>query len=636
AAGSVPGTILTLVAIHYFKPLSNSAALISIVLGIALVLTAVLLPMAFFGGSTGVIYRQFSVTMVSAVLLSVFVALTLSPALCATVLKPQGHKTAQKGFFGWFNRTFDKSLHRYERGLHRTVGRSSKSMMWGYGVIVAVMIGLFAYLPSGFLPEEDQGLMLTTMTLPVGAVKSRTDQILKSVEQEFLVNEKANTAAIFTVQGRNFSGSGENTGLAFLRLKPWDQRKGANNGAGAIARRASIFFATHIRDAQVYTLVPPAVPELGLATGFDMQLENRGGLNAQQFLAARNQLLAAAAADPQLSQVRFNGLEDQPQLQVDTDTAQAGALGVAQGDINSTLSAALGGTYVNDFIDRDRIKHVYVEGDAPYRARPENLNDWRVRNASGTMTPFSAFAKSHWTFGAAQLARYNGFQSYEIQGQPKPGSSTGAAMAEMQKLAAQLPPGVGVDWTGVSYQEQAAGAQAPVLYGLTVLVVFLCLAALYESWSIPLSVMLVLPLGIVGALLAASLRGLYNDIYFQVGLLTTMGLAAKNAILIVEFAVEAQRQGQDAVQAAIGAARQRLRPILMTSLAFIAGVLPLALANGAGAGSENDIGTGVVGGMISATILAIFFVPLGYVLVRKAFPTPLAKTGAAAPRGEGG
>ena len=604
-------------------------------IGIALVLTAVLLPMAFFGGSTGVIYRQFSVTMVAAIVLSVFVALTLSPALCATVLKPQ-HKLTRTGPFGWFNRTFERSQNRYEKGLHGVIDRPRR-MLIGYGLIVVAMVGLFVMMPTGFLPEEDQGQLLALVNLPVGAVQTRTLAALKQMEHEYLDKEKDNVADLFTASGFSFSGNGENTGMAFLRLKPWDQRKGRANSAQGIAQRTTIDLFGSVRDAQIFALVPPAVSELGLATGFDMQLENRGALSHEQFLAARNQLLGMGSQDPILTQVRPNGLEDQPQLHVDTDTAKAGALGVDQGDINTTLSAAWGGLYINDFIDRGRIKRVYIEGDAPYRSKPEDLNAWQVRNGAGTMTPFSAFAKSDWTFGPAQLSRYNGLQSYEIQGQPKPGKSTGAAMSEMAKMVAKLPPGVGYEWTGLSYQEAASGAQAPILYGLTVIVVFLCLAALYESWSIPMAVMFVLPLGIVGALLAATLRGLYNDIYFQVGLLTTMGLAAKNAILIVEFAVEGQKRGESALEAAVGAARQRLRPILMTSLAFMAGVLPLAITTGAGAGSENDIGTGVIGGMASATVLAIFFVPLGYVLVRTLFPAPIVdpRRQAATPATEG-
>ncbi|HVY33543.1 MAG TPA: efflux RND transporter permease subunit [Caulobacteraceae bacterium] len=596
-------------------------------IGIALVLSAVLVPMAFFGGSTGVIYRQFSVTMVSAILLSVFTALTLSPALCATLLKPS-RKPAGKSPFGWFNRNFEKSVHRYEGSLHKII-RKPKPMLFGYGLIVLAMIGLFALLPTGFLPEEDQGLIMAQVTLPVGAVQSRTVTALKTVEHVLQTTEKDNIADLFTVAGFSLGATGQNTGMAFIHLKPWDERKKAQSKAPAIARRITGALSRQVRDGQIFALVPPAVTELGPASGFDVQLENRGGLSHEAFLAARNQLLAMGAQNPKLAQLRPTGLEDQPQLHVDVDSAKASALGVNQADINNTLSSAWGGVFVDDFLDRGRIKRVYIQGDAQYRSKPEDLGDWQIRNSAGSMTPFSAFAKTDWAFGPAQLNRFNGVQSYEIQGQPGPGVSSGAAMDEISQLIAKLPAGLGFEWTGISYQEVASGAQAPLLYGLTVIVVFLCLAALYESWSIPTAVMFVLPLGIVGALLAATLRGFHNDIYFQVGLLTTMGLAAKNAILIVEFAVEGQKQGLGAVEAAIGAARQRLRPILMTSLAFMAGVLPLALTNGAGAGSENDIGTGVVGGMLSATVLAIFFVPLSYVLVRKVFPAPIVDPGQA-------
>ena len=587
--------------------------------GIAMVLTAVLLPMAFFGGAPGVIYRQFSVTMVSAILLSVFVALTISPALCAAVLKPV-HQEQHKGFFGWFNRNFSKSVHRYEGGLRRIVDRP-KRMLIGYGAVILVMVVLFVRLPTGFLPEEDQGQMLGQVTLPVGAVQTRTLTILKQIEHELLDNEGQYIQDLFTVTGFNFSANGQNVGIAFLHLKPFDQRKGAKGSAQAIARRSTQAFSRNLRDAQVFVLVPPAVSELGNATGFDMQLQNRGALSHEAFLAARNQLLGMASKDPNLTAVRPAGQEDQPQLHVDIDPSKVGALGLAQADVNKTLSAAWGSIYVNDFVDGERIKRVYMGGDAPFRSKPEDLGSWRVRNNTGSMTPFSAFAESRWAFGPAQLQRYNGLQSYEIQGQAIAGKSSGVAMDTMQKLVGKLPPGLGFEWTGLSYQEVASGSQAPILYGLTILVVFLCLAALYESWSIPTAVMFVLPLGIVGALVAATMRGLYNDIYFQVGLLTTMGLAAKNAILIVEFAVEGEKRGLSPLEAAVGAARQRLRPILMTSLAFMAGVLPLVLANGAGAGSENDIGTGVFGGMLTATALAIFFVPLIFVMVRARFPT---------------
>ncbi len=587
--------------------------------GIALVLAAVLTPMAFFGGSTGVIYRQFSVTMVSAIVLSLMVALILTPALCATLLKPvQPREGEQGGFFGWFNRHFESARERYDDGLGKIIGRPLPALVV-YGVIVAVMALLFVRLPTGFLPDEDQGAMIALVTGPTGASQARTEETMQKLEHYFLTNEKDNVGYLFTLAGFSFAGQGQNNGMAFIRLTDWSKRGDAKNHAPAIAARSMGALST-IRDAQVFTLVPPAVQELGNSTGFDMQLENQGGLTHEQFLAARNQLLGMAAQNPNLVAVRPNGQEDTPQLHIDIDTARAGALGVSQADINSTLSAAWGPSYINDFIDKDRVKRVFMEGDARFRSAPSDLASWHVRNKNGEMTPFSAFTRTSWTTGPAQLQRYNGLPSFEIQGQAAKGKSSGDAMKEMEKLVAKLPPGVGFEWSGLSYQEQASGSQAPFLYGLSILVVFLCLCAVYESWSVPIAVLTVLPLGVVGALLAATLRGLNNDIFFQVGLLTTMGLAAKNAILIVEFAVDAMKRGDDPVQAAMSAAKLRLRPILMTSLAFVAGVLPLALANGAGAGSQNDIGTGVIGGMLTATIFAIFFVPLFFVLVRRRFP----------------
>jgi multidrug efflux pump len=587
--------------------------------GIAMVLTAVLAPMGFFGGSTGVIYRQFSVTMVSAIVLSVLVALILTPALCATLLKaPHAGGPTQRGPLGWFNRNFDRSRRKYEQSLKWLIGRPWPALAV-YGAIVLVMAALFLRMPTGFLPEEDQGAMFAQVTLPVGAVQTRTLDALRTVEHHFLVDEKDNVSALFTVAGFNFAGSGQNSGIAFLKLKGWDVRKGKANRAPAIVERAMGAFSS-VRDAQIFVVVPPAVQELGNATGFDLELEDRGGLGHEAFLAARNQLLGMAQADPELVAVRPNGLEDTPQIHVDVDTVSATAMGVNPADINITLSNVWGATYIGDFVDNNRVKHVYMEGDAPFRTRPDDLSSWYVRNASGSMSPFSAFSKVSWIYGPSQLTRYNGAPSFEIQGQAAPGKSSGAAMSAVEKMVARLPRGVGSEWTGLSLQEQAAGSQAPLLYGLSILVVFLCLAALYESWTTPLAVVLVLPLGVVGALLAASLRGLYNDVYFQVGLLTTMGLAAKNAILIVEFALEGRERGMAPLEAALHAARQRLRPIVMTSLAFMAGVFPLAISTGAGAGSQNDIGTGVVGGMLSATALAIFFTPLFFVLVQRFFP----------------
>ena len=587
--------------------------------GIGLVLTAVLAPMGFFGGSTGVIYRQFSVTMVSAIVLSILVALILTPALCATLLKPpSGSETSERGAFGWFNRNFDRARRSYQRGVGLIIARPLWSIAF-YGGIVLIMALLFIRMPTGFLPEEDQGSMFAQVTLPAGAVQTRTLAALRTVEHHFLVDEKDNVSALFTVAGFNFAGSGQNSGIGFIKLKDWDVRKGAANHAPAIVDRAMAAFS-RVRDAQIFVVVPPAVQELGNATGFDLQLEDRGGLSHTAFMAARNQLLGMAQNDPDLASVRPNGQDDTPQIHVDVDTAHAAALGVSQNDINTTLSSVWGAIYVGDFIDNARVKRVYMEGDAPFRTNPRDLYDWNVRNAAGTMTPFSAFSKVGWIYGPAQLQRYNGVPAFEIQGQAAPGRSSGAAMGAVEQMVAKLPGGVGSEWTGLSLQEREAGAQAPLLYGLSILVVFLCLAALYESWSIPVAVVLILPLGLVGALVAATLRGLYNDIYFQVGLLTTMGLAAKNAILIVEFAQDGRKRGVGAVEAAIHAAQQRLRPILMTSLAFMAGVLPLATSTGAGAGSQNDIGTGIIGGMLSATALAIFFTPLFFVLVLRYFP----------------
>jgi HAE1 family hydrophobic/amphiphilic exporter-1/multidrug efflux pump len=585
--------------------------------GIVLVLTAVFLPMAFFGGSTGVIYRQFSITIVSAMVLSVVVALVLTPALCATLLKaPTGeaHQT-RRGFFGWFNRTFDRGVHSYEKGL-RTIVASWIPFALVYGAIILVLGLLFVRLPTGFLPDEDQGELITLFQLPAGATFNRADKVGRAIEHHFLTDEKANIKGQFLVEGFSFGGASQNTGLAFSALSDWSERKGAKNRAPAIAQRAMAAFS-QIRDAQVFSVIPPAVQELGNATGFDFELEDQAGVGHEVLSAAKGQLLGMAAQDHTLVAVRPNGLPDVPQLKIDVDQAHAAALGLSLGDVNNTLSAAWGGVYINDFIDRGRVKRVYMEGDAPYRSKPDDLNDWFVRGSTGAMAPFSSFSTNSWVFGPARLERYNGLPSFELQGQAAPGVSSGAAMDKMEAMAKRLPKGVGFEWTGLSYEERLSGSQAPMLYALSVLVVFLCLAALYESWSVPVAVILVIPLGIVGAVLAATLRGLSNDVYFQVGLLTTMGLAAKNAILIVEFAEGAEREGKSAIEAAIEGAKLRLRPILMTSLAFIAGVFPLAISTGAGSGGQNDIGTGVVGGMLTATALAIFFVPLFFVLVRK-------------------
>ncbi|MGZ3274716.1 MAG: efflux RND transporter permease subunit [Caulobacteraceae bacterium] len=591
--------------------------------GIGLVLTAVFLPMAFFGGSVGVIYRQFSITIVSAMVLSVLVALILTPALCATLLKPidQGEHQEKRGFFGWFNRNFAASNEKYQAGLGKVLRRPLPALL-GYGAVLVLLAVLFVRMPTSFLPNEDQGLIINLIQLPPGAIQSRAVTVARQGEAHFM-KEEPNTAHVFAVNGFSYAGPGQSAGMMFVRLKDWDERKAAKDRAPAIVQRAIGAYG-RIRDGQIVALQPPPVNGLGSSSGFDMELVDRGGLGHDGLLRARNQLLAAAAKSPLLSQVRPNGQEDTAQLHIDVDQAKAAALGVTQTSINSTISTALGGQYLTDFIDRNRVKRVYVQADAPFRSSPEDLNHFYVRASNGTMTPFSAFASSHWTLGPQRLERFNGQAAFEIQGQPAPGQSSGEAMNEMEKLAGQIP-GVGVEWTGLSFQERLSGDQAPALYALSLLVVFLCLAALYESWSVPISVLLVAPLGVVGAVLAASLRGLNNDIYFQVALITTIGLSAKNAILIVEFAEAAERGGKTPMQAAEEAARLRLRPILMTSLAFVAGVTPLALSTGAGAGSQNDIGTGVIGGMLTATILAIFMVPLFYVLVRGWFRRRKAK-----------
>ncbi|HEY1836118.1 MAG: efflux RND transporter permease subunit [Rhizomicrobium sp.] len=599
-------------------------------IGIALVLSAVFLPMAFFGGSTGVIYRQFSVTIISAMVLSIFMALTLTPSLCATLLKPipKGGAVLHGRFFTWFNTNFERTVAWYRAALERFLGWVRPALLIYAGVIVALVL-LFLHLPTAFLPEEDQGAVMTQITLPVGATQSRTLAVAKQVEQFYLTKEKDNVDTVFTVAGFSFSGSGQNAAMEFVHLKNWSDRGGGANSAQGITQTAMQSFSK-IRDAQVFALVPPPVRELGNSSGFDVEMQDRGDLGHVRLVQAAKQFLQMANQDPELSAVRPSYPEDTPQLHVDIDQQKASALGLSLSDIDDTLSAAWGGEFLNEFVDRGRVKNVYMQGDAPYRMVPTDLDHWSVRSSDGSMTPFSSFATTSWIMGPNELDRFNGLPSLELNGAPAPGESTGTAMDEVQKLFNKLPKGIGLEWTGTSYQERISGSQAPALYAISVLVVFLCLAALYESWSIPFSIMLVIPLGIVGAVLAATLRGLYNDVYFQVGLLATIGLSAKNAILIVEFAHEAERHGRDAVKAALGAARLRLRPILMTSLAFIAGVSPLAIASGAGAASQNDIGTGVIGGMLTATVLAIFFVPLFFVLVRSRFkyrPHPERDTG---------
>ncbi|HFY4976107.1 TPA: efflux RND transporter permease subunit [Salmonella enterica subsp. enterica serovar Typhimurium] len=589
--------------------------------GIAMVLSAVFIPMAFFGGSTGAIYRQFSITIVSAMALSVLVALILTPALCATLLKPVSaeHHEKKSGFFGWFNTRFDHSVNHYTNSVSGIVRNTGRYLII-YLLIVVGMAVLFLRLPTSFLPEEDQGVFLTMIQLPSGATQERTQKVLDQVTHYYLNNEKANVESVFTVNGFSFSGQGQNSGMAFVSLKPWEERNGEENSVEAVIARATRAFS-QIRDGLVFPFNMPAIVELGTATGFDFELIDQGGLGHDALTKARNQLLGMVAKHPDLLvRVRPNGLEDTPQFKLDVDQEKAQALGVSLSDINETISAALGGYYVNDFIDRGRVKKVYVQADAQFRMLPGDINNLYVRSANGEMVPFSTFSSARWIYGSPRLERYNGMPSMELLGEAAPGRSTGEAMSLMENLASQLPNGIGYDWTGMSYQERLSGNQASALYAISLIVVFLCLAALYESWSIPFSVMLVVPLGVVGALLAASLRGLNNDVYFQVGLLTTIGLSAKNAILIVEFAKDLmEKEGRGLIEATLEASRMRLRPILMTSLAFILGVMPLVISRGAGSGAQNAVGTGVMGGMLTATLLAIFFVPVFFVVVKRRF-----------------
>jgi multidrug efflux pump len=594
-------------------------------IAIALVLSAVFLPMAFFGGSTGVIYRQFSITIVSSMLLSVVVALVLTPALTASLLRrPAVEEPLEPGtlprpfahFRSGFQRAFEGTSDAYRSGVAHVI-RRQRWFLAGYLAAGAGLLWLFRALPTSFLPSEDEGAAIVQYTLPSGATQTRTLAVAQQIEDYFLGPERANVNTLFTVTGFGFGGSGQNTGLGFMELAPWDRREGPRNTLQAITRRANGQLSA-VRDAQVYVLIPPPVRGLGQSNGFTLELRNEAGLSRAEFKARLNQLLADARRDPLLAAVRLNGLEDSPTLHVEIDEAMVGALGISQRDVDETLTAAWGTVYVNDFIDRGRVKRVYIGGDAPYRSEPSDLGAWSVRSSNGKMAPLSAFARTSWENAPSVLTRFNGLPAFEIQGQAAPGKSSGDAMARISELAAKLP-GTGVAWSGLSYQERLSSGQAPALYGLSLLVVFLCLAALYESWSVPLAVLLVVPIGVLGAVLGVFLRGLVNDVFFQVGLLTTMGLSAKNAILIVEFAEHAEARGQSALDAALEAARLRLRPILKTSLAFMFGVFPLAVASGAGAHGRVAIGTAVLGGMLAATVLAIFYVPLFFVLLRRVF-----------------
>ncbi len=585
--------------------------------GIGLVISAVLVPMAFFGGSTGVIYQQFSITIVSAMGLSVLVALILTPALCVTMLKPvvKGQHAKRGRFFTWFNRTFDRSSIKYQSLVGRMIVHSTRYLLIYLALIVVTAL-LFFRLPTSFLPDEDQGVLFTQVLLPAGATQERTVASLDKMEAHFSNNEKDNVESVFTVAGFSFAGAGQNAGLGFVKLKPWDDRPGEENGVAAIAARATAALS-QIKDGIIFAFAPPAVLELGNASGFDLYLQDRTGAGHEKLTQARNQLLGLAAQHPALTAVRPNGQDDTPQYRIEVDQAKAGALGLGMAQVNSTLAGAWGGVYVNDFIDGGRVKKVYMQGDADARMVPEDLRKWYARNDAGDMVPFSAFSSAHWTHGSPRLERYNGIPAMQIQGQPAPGVSSGDAMDAIEDIVQQLPPGFGIEWTGLSYQERMSGSQAPALYAISLIVVFLCLAALYESWSIPFAVMLVVPLGVFGALLAAGGRGLSNDVYFQVGLLVTIGLSAKNAIMIVEFARDLMVGGMGLVDAALEAAKLRLRPILMTSIAFGLGVAPLAISTGAGSGSQNAIGTGVLGGTIAATVLGIFFIPLFFVIVQR-------------------
>ncbi|WP_277963382.1 efflux RND transporter permease subunit [Pseudomonas sp. RIT-To-2] len=596
--------------------------------GIGLVISAVFLPMAFFGGSAGIIYRQFSITIIAAMGFSVLIALVFTPALCATILKPHAPGAHEKkGFFGWFNRMFERNTSRYESGVKRMLKGRGRFMLV-YLALLAIVVLLFTKLPSAFLPDEDQGMFLVQVQMPQNASAERNEAVLTQVKDYLTKDEHDSVDSAFAINGFSFAGRGQSSGLVFVNMRPFSERKDASQSVFEVAKRAQARFSK-IKEANVIAVVPPAILEMGNATGFDFFLQDNGGVGHANLMAARDKFLALAAKDPVLAMTRPNGMNDEAQYKVEIDKEKARALQVSIADIDNTMSVAWGSAYVNDFIDRDRVKKVYVQGNEDSRLSPEDFGKWYVRNAQGSMVPFSAFATGKWIYGSPKLERYNGIASVEILGQPAPGYSTGAAMRAVERIAQQMPTGIGLAYTGLSYEERAAGSQAPALYVLSLVIVFLCLAALYESWTVPVSVMMVVPLGVMGAVAATLMRGLSNDVFFQVGMLTTMGLAAKNAILIIEFAKELyEKQGRTLVQAATEAAKLRLRPIIMTSIAFVMGVLPLARAHGPGSGSQHSIGTGVVGGTLAATFLAIFFVPLFYVVVMKLFTRKNKETAA--------
>jgi len=591
--------------------------------GIATVLTAVFLPMAFFGGSTGVIYRQFSITIISAMILSVLTAMILTPALCSTLLKPveRGHEACESGwfcpFFRWFNKYFDLARGKYEAIVGRSFGKPLRYLVV-YAAIVAAMMLFFHRLPTAFLPDEDQGFIICQLQLPAGATQERTLQLIQRMEKHFLEKETKSVETIISVAGFSFAGRGQNMGLAFVKLKDWKLRKSKDLKAPAVAARAMKEFSQY-RDGMAFAFSPPAVIELGTANGFDFELQDRAGLGHDKLMEARNHLLGMAMKNPRLVAVRPNGQDDTPQFKLDIDDVRAGALGVSMSNINDVLAAAWGSSYVNDFIEKGRVKKVYLQSDPRYRMLPEDINTWYVRNQTGEMVPFSAFSTAHWQYGSPRLERYNGIPAVEIMGQAAPGVSTGEAMAELEKMAAELPAGIGYEWTGLSYEEKQAGKQAPALYAISLLVVFLSVAALYESWTIPFVNLLMLPLGLVGAVTAVTLRGLPNDVYLQIGLLTTIGLSTKNAILIIQFIKAQLHDGHELVEATLTAIKIRLRPVIMTSLAFFFGTLPLALTKGAGAAAQNAIGTAVTGGLLSATFIDLIFIPFFFVMVSRLF-----------------
>ncbi|MEA3209076.1 MAG: multidrug efflux pump [Chthoniobacter sp.] len=587
--------------------------------GIGLVLCAAFVPMAFFTGSSGVIYRQFSLTIVSSVAISVMIALILTPALCATLLAPiqKGHHAKERGFFGWFNRVFDRTADRYASAVGTFLRRSGRALIFYAGIAVVVAL-LFLHAPTGFMPDEDTGVLFAMAQLPPGSTREQADKVLKKMEAHFLENEKDLMEGMFGVLGFSFSGNGQNQVLVFVKLKDWEERRRPEQKVKAIQGRAMEKFM-QFTDAFAFAFAPPAALELGNATGFDVRLVDRAGLGHDTLMGARNQLLGMATQNSVVTKVRPNGLDDTSVFQLDIDQEKASALGLSLGDINSSLSTILGSTYVNDFIDKGRVKKVFVQGDAPFRMLPEDINRWYLRNAQNGMVPFSAFSTAGWSLGSPKLERFNGSPSVSILGEPAPGHSSGEAMREIEQMAKALPPGIGIEWAGLSYEERMSGSKSGALYTIALLMVFLCLAALYESWAIPFSVMMDMPLGALGVVAATSLRGMPNDIYFQIGLITIIGLSAKNAILVVEFAKEHFDRGATLVDAALHAVRQRLRPILMTSIAFGLGVLPLALSKGAGSGSQNAIGTGIVGGAVTTTLLGLFFVPLYFVTVLRLF-----------------